>query len=207
MINPILNKKKYSLAGIIKLSFYYIYTKLILPNARLVRFPIDIRGKRYIEFGNNFTAGYYCRLEAYPDGENKSIKIGKNVQINDFVHISAHESVTIADNVLIASKVMISDITHGSYKGNSFDSDPMVGPQERKIFSSPVFISENAWIGEFVSILPGVKIGKSAIIGSNSVVTKNIPDYCIAVGNPARVIKKYNFDTGRWEKLSNEGIK
>jgi lipopolysaccharide O-acetyltransferase len=193
--------KRYSLSEIVKLGFYVIYTKLVIRHARLVRFPIDIRGKTNIEFGKGFTAGYHCRLETYSPGKLKILQIGKNVQINDFVHITATESVIIEDNVLIASKVYISDTLHGSYKGNEYDSDPHIPPEKRKLSSSPVYIGENAWIGEFVSVLPGVKIGKSAIVGSNSVVTKNIPDYCIAAGNPARVIKIYNFETARWEKV------
>jgi protein CpsI len=49
--------------------------------------------------------------------------------------------------------------------------------------------------------LPGTVIGKNSIIGANSVVSKNIPENCIAVGNPAKVIKKYNFETKKWEKI------
>ncbi|GHT88853.1 putative lipopolysaccharide biosynthesis O-acetyl transferase WbbJ [Spirochaetia bacterium] len=193
---------KYSLNETIKLICYLLYTKAVVPHARLIRYPIDIRGKRCIEFGRNFTAGYHCRLDvAYPQN-TKKIYIGKNVQINDFVHIVAAKSVVIGDNVLIASKVFISDVLHGSYKGNEFDSDPLIPPIKRFLSALPVFIAENVWIGEFVSVLPGVKIGKSSIIGSNSVVTKNIPDFSIAVGNPARVIKKYNFNTKRWETIS-----
>jgi lipopolysaccharide O-acetyltransferase len=191
--------KKYSKNEIIKLIFFIIYTKLILPNARLIRYPIDIRGKKNIEFGKYFTAGYYCRLETYAEQKEKVLIIGKNVQINDFVHIAAKQSVVIGDNVLIASKVFISDVSHGSYKGDSFDSDPMLDPQKRELISSPVFIAENVWIGESVSILPGVRIGESSIIGANSVVTKSIPGYSIAVGNPARVIKRYDFNTQHWE--------
>jgi lipopolysaccharide O-acetyltransferase len=195
---------KYSLIEILKLINFVLYTKLILPNARLIRYPIDIRGKKNIEFGKNFTAGYHCRLETYAINKNKVLIIGKNVQINDFVHITAKESVIISDNVLIASKVFISDTSHGSYKGGDADSDPRMAPKERKLISSPVFIGENVWIGEFVSILPGVRIGKSSIVGANSVVTKNIPDYCVAVGNPAKLIKKYNFETKHWEKIINK---
>ena len=73
---------------------------------------------------------------------------------------------------------------------------------ERKYRTRPVFIEDNVWIGESVSVLPGVRIGKNSIIGANSVVTKNIPENSIAVGNPARVIKKYNFETSFWEKIS-----
>jgi lipopolysaccharide O-acetyltransferase len=192
---------KYSIYEILKLTFNILYTKLIISNARLIRFPIDIRGKRNIDFGKHLTTGYHCRLETYSSCNRKILQIGKGVQINDFVHITAIESVIIGDNVLIASKVFISDSLHGSYKGNELDSDPQIPPEKRCLSSSPVFIDENVWIGESVSILPGVRIGKSAIIGSNSVVTKNIPEYCIAAGNPAKIIKRYNFNTNHWEKI------
>jgi acetyltransferase-like isoleucine patch superfamily enzyme len=193
--------KKYSKMEILKLLVFFCYTKLVIPNARLVRYPIDIRGRKNIKFGKNLTAGYHCRIEAHSNNREKVLILGKNIQINDFVHIAAKKKVVIGDSVLIASKVFISDISHGSYKGDEFDSDPLVVPKERKLYSLPVFIDENVWIGESVSVLPGVKIGESSIIGSNSVVTKDIPDYCIAVGNPAKVIKKYNFNTKCWEKI------
>jgi lipopolysaccharide O-acetyltransferase len=195
---------RYSIYETLKLIFNVLYTKLIIPNARLIRFPIDIRGKKNIVFGKHLTTGYYCRLETYsiiPSPTPPHLHIGKCVQINDFVHITATKSVIIGDNVLIASKVFISDSLHGSYKGDELDSYPLIPPQKRYLSSSPVFIDENVWIGESVSILPGVRIGKGVIIGSNSVVTKNIPDYCIAAGNPARIIKRYNFNTNHWEKI------
>jgi lipopolysaccharide O-acetyltransferase len=195
---------KYSLIEIIKLSFFILYTKVTLPNARLIRYPIDIRGRKNIQFGNNLTIGHHCRIETHCADTRKVLIIGNNTQINDFVHIAAKEEVFIGDNVLIASKVFISDISHGSYKGNDFDSDPMIEPQKRELASSPIHIEESVWIGELVSILPGVIVGKSAIIGANSVVTKDIPAYCIAAGNPATIIKKYNFDTKRWEREKNE---
>ena len=62
-----------------------------------------------------------------------------------------------------------------------------------------VYIGNGCWIGEQVCILSGVSIGEKCIIGAGSVVTKSIPDYCIAAGNPAKVLKKYNFETKRWE--------
>ena len=67
-------------------------------------------------------------------------------------------------------------------------------------FKSKVFIGDNSWIGENVSII-GASIGKNCIIGANSVVTNNIPDYSIAVGSQAKIIKKYNFNTNKWIKL------
>ncbi|WP_278020425.1 hypothetical protein [Flavobacterium ginsengisoli] len=128
------------------------------------------------------------------------MKIGKNVQINDFVHITAVENVLIEDNVLIASKVYISDSSHGSYKGDENDSNPNLIPKDRLLVSKPITIKENVWLGEFVSVLPGVTIGKGTIVGANSVVSKSLPEYVIAVGIPAKPIKKFNFQSQKWEK-------
>ena len=129
------------------------------------------------------------------------IRIGSDVAINDYVHIGAVESVSIGDRVLIASKVFISDHDHGSYGKNGVHSDPRIPPGERPLSAAPVVIEDDVWIGEFVSVLAGVRIGKGAIIGTMSTVTKDIPPYCIAVGSPARVIKKFNFADGTWERI------
>ena len=178
-----------------------IRTKLMFSEARLIRFPIDIRGKKHISIGQGFTAGTGCRIEAYPiAGKIGSLSIGKNVQINDYVHITAIDSVIIEDNVLIASKVYISDCLHGSYTGEQ-QSKPETIVKDRKLSHKPVVIKENVWIGDNVAILPGVIVGRNSIIGANSVVSKSIPDNAIAVGAPAKVIKRYNVVTERWEKV------
>ena len=196
--------KQYGILGLIRLIFELFRTKLLFLNARIIRFPIDIRGKNFINVGKGLTTGRYCRIEAYPqNGKNVVITFGKNVQINDFVHITAMENVFIGNNVLLASKIYISDCSHGSYVGDENDSSPDTIAFKRKYMTCAVRIEDNVWIGESVSILPGVTVGKNAIIGANSVVTKNIPANCIAVGNPARVIKKYNFELKIWEKRTD----
>jgi len=193
---------QYGVLGFFRLIIDVVRTKFLFNNARIVRFPIDIRGKRFMKVSDGLTTGRYCRIEAYPlDERSVVITFGKNVQINDFVHITAMENVYIGNNVLLASKIYISDCSHGSYDGNEQDSSPNTFPIDRNYKTSPVIILDNVWIGESVSILPGVTIGENAIIGANSVVTKNIPANSIAVGNPARLIKKYNFDTKIWEKI------
>ena len=194
--------KLYGFFGFLRLSISYIYTKLFFSKARLIRLPFDIRNRRYITIGKGFTSGFSCRIEAFPlDKSNKNcIKIGANVQINDYVHIGAVESIIIEDNVLMASKIYISDHNHGGYDINH-SSAPDSDPIKRLQVSKPVKIKKNVWIGESVCILPGVTIGKGSIIGALSVVTKDIPDYTIAVGSPAKPIKKYNFTSKVWEKI------
>jgi len=189
------------------LFFSLVYSKLRIPSARLCRFPIDIRGKKFIDFGSGLTTGYHCRLEAYPmnNRKDKILVFNKNIQINDFVHIAAREKVEIDNDVLIASKVFITDICHGLYNGEN-PSLPDTPPKDRELITKPVFIGKNVWIGEFVSILPGVIIGAGSVIGANSVVTKSIPANSIVVGNPARIIRQFNFETKRWEKYNAHGI-
>jgi len=194
--------KRYSIYQLIALFFNVVRTKFLFKNARIIRFPIDVRGKRFISIKKGFTTGVGCRLEAYPTKKDIVLFVGENVQINDYVHITAMQNVSIGNNVLMASKIYISDCTHGSYKGDENDSNPKSIPSERTLFSSPVKIKNNVWLGESVSVLPGVTIGEGTIVGANSVVSKSLPDNVIAVGSPARPIKKYNFESQKWEKYN-----
>ena len=190
----------YGFYGLLKLCLYKISTIIFFSNSRLIRLPLIVRGKRYIDFGSKLTTGVGCRLEAYNNKKSKkSLIFGKNIQLNDYVHITAMNKVVIGDNVLMASKIYISDCSHGFYNGEEFDSSPDQHPIDRRYKISDVIIGDNVWLGEFVSVMPGVKIGKGAIIGSNSVVTKNIPANTIAVGSPAKVIKIYDFKTKKWK--------
>ena len=193
----------YGIEGVVKMSWNLAKTKLLYPNARIIRFPIDIRNKKNINLGRNLTTGIGCRIECFPinDAGEVVLKFGENVQMNDYVHITAAKSVEIGDNVLMASKIYISDCSHGSYLGDSNDSNPFTSPIARPLSVKPVKIENNVWLGEFVSVLPGVTIGQGTIVGANSVVSKSLPPNVIAVGSPAKPIKKFNFETNQWERI------
>lgn len=190
-------KNSYSTLGYLRLFVFLIRTKLLSFNARLIRFPIEIRGRKYIDFGANLTTGVGCRFEAFSKNPTKRIIFGCNVQVNDYVHISAMERISIGNNVLMASHIYISDNSHGFYKGEH-QSSPNEAPILRSYYVAPVEIGDNVWIGEVVIVMPGVTIGKGCIIGANSVVTKSISSYCMAVGQPAKVIKKFDFSINKW---------
>jgi acetyltransferase-like isoleucine patch superfamily enzyme len=100
----------------------------------------------------------------------------------------------IGKNVIIADKVYISDNLHSFEDINK----PIIAQPLKHM---PVTIEDEVWLGENVCVLPGVTIGKHSVIGANSVVTKSIPPYSVAVGSPAKVIKKFNHDTQQWEKI------
>lgn len=164
-----------------------------------------ILGLNHISIGPSFRAGIHLRLEAISrygaQTFSPRIVIKENVEVNDFVHIGATTYVEIGSNVLIASKVYISDHNHGAYSGQE-QSDPETPPSKRPIDSGrSVIIGDNVWIGEFVSVLPGVTIGRGSIIAANSVVTRDIPPHCIAVGAPALVVKRYDPASKRWEAV------
>ncbi|ALU14146.1 hexapeptide repeat-containing acetyltransferase [Eubacterium limosum] len=196
-------KNKYSNGEKAKNIYSLLWTKIFYKEARLIRQPIYIRGKSGIYLGKGFTSGYRCRLETFNnDKEEKKykIKIDDNVKIGDDVHIAAGQKIKIGKNTLIASKVFVSDVSHGIYSDYCKHSNPTVAPDTRHLYFDEVSIGENVWIGENVCVLPGVTIGNGCIIGANAVVTKSIPDFSIAVGIPAKVIKKYSFSDKRWIK-------
>lgn len=193
----------YGLIGTASLALDLICTRLFYPGCRLMRRPHYIRGRRWIALGPGFTCGRGLRMDAFgtPASNGPLIHVGTQVAVNDYVHIAAVASVTIGDRVLIASKVFISDHDHGCYGKGGIHSSPRTPPGDRDLSATPIVIEDDVWLGEFVSVLPGVRIGKGSIIGTMSTVTRDIPPYSIAVGSPARVIKQYSFENNRWERV------
>jgi acetyltransferase-like isoleucine patch superfamily enzyme len=194
---------RYGVWGIIYLTFCKIISIFIFSNARLIRLPTDIRNKRYMKIGHGFTLGRNCRIEVESShwksgGEKICLVIGKNVRINDYCHITSGESVVIEDDVLIASRVYISDLSHGAYGRGAVHNSPLIPPNDRPFISYPVHIQRYVWLGEGVCVLPGVTIGEGTVVGANSVVSRSLPSYAIAVGIPAKVIKKFDFIINQW---------
>jgi len=119
--------------------------------------------------------------------------IGAGTHIGPHCHISGTKNkIIIGKNVLLAPRVYIST-TNRRYDDVS---KPVI--DQGYVSKGDVTIEDGSWIGIGACILSGVKIGKNSIIGANSVVTRDIPPYSIAVGNPARVIRKYNFNEKKW---------
>ena len=106
----------------------------------------------------------------------KNITIGKGCTIMDGVVMMGAGGITIEDNVLIGAQAKLISNNHDIY-------------DRAVLVVKPVLIKEGAWVGAGACVLPGVTVGKYAIVGANSVVTKDIPDYAVAVGSPAKVIK------------------
>lgn len=162
--------------------------------------PLRIDGPSNIDIGKNVFIEYKTWLAALPLTAEKSccLKIGNHCSIGHFNHIYCTKSIVIEDYVLTADKVYISDNLHG-YEDISL---PIL--KQPIIQNNTVTIGEGSWLGEHVCVM-GANIGKHCVIGANSVVTKDIPAYSIAVGSPARVIKRYDFERNAWLETDLKG--
>ena len=98
---------------------------------------------------------------------------------------------TIGHNVILAQHVVLSGLNHG-YK------DIKIPIQLQEVSKSLITIKDDCWIGANVVIIAGVTIGRHSVVAAGAVVTKDIPEYSVAVGNPARVIKSYDFELNDW---------
>jgi acetyltransferase-like isoleucine patch superfamily enzyme len=153
----------------------------------------NIVGTQYISIGDGTILGKNIVLTArkafVEDIFTPEILIGNGCSIGDDAHITAVNKIIIGNNVLTGKKILITDNSHGESTIENMD----VAPAKRSLYSKgPVIIGNNVWIGEKVSIMPGVSIGESCIIAANSVVTKDIPSFCVVGGIPAKIIKKLN---------------
>lgn len=159
--------------------------------------------KMKLKIGDNTTILSNVRLAVYGSGSKANITIGNNCYIGFCFSAlaSVEANIEIGDNVLFASNVLVTNENHGI---NPESTTPYM---DQKLSAQDVKIGNGCWIGEKVSILSGVTIGEKCIIGAGSIVTKSIPSYSIAVGNPARIIKQYNFYTKRWERYYGEDEK
>ena len=144
---------------------------------------------------NKFSIGQDSTIEDFSTINNG---VG-NIIIGDRTRIGIGNvligPVTVGSDVMFAQNVILSGLNHGF-------EDISIPPSNQPITTSPIVIEDEVWIGANATITAGVTIGKHSVIGSGSVVTKNVPPYSVAVGNPARVIKKYNSENKSWDKIS-----
>lgn len=155
---------------------------------------IQINGYKNIEIGENVYIAPYAWISA----TNGEVVIENSTLIGRFAHIYSTNKIHIKRNVLIAERVYISDNQH-TY--SDVDIPIMSQPVKQ---CKPVIIKDGAWIGENVCII-GATVGRNSVIGANSVVIHDIPDYCVAVGTPARIIKRYCFTSSEWKKTDSNG--
>lgn len=173
------------------LSFYYGFNKKVIFGKN-----VRIANPQYIETGSNVILDDGCELCVLQTIAHivPHLKIGNNVLIGKGCRIGCDNSIVIGDNVLFAPNVHISDRNH-SY------SDINIPISKQPVSThGPVIIKEETWLGYGCQIMSGVTIGKHCVIAAGAIVVKDVPDYCIVGGNPARILKRYDKETGIWVK-------
>lgn len=150
----------------------------------------SVTGGEHIEIGDNCYFDRGVQISAWSDYEGQKfmpeIHVGDNCGIGANSHITAINCIKIGNNVRLGKNIIITDNAHGASDRKLLD----INPHDRPLFSKgPVIIEDNVWIGEKASIMPGVRIGRGAIIGANSVVTRDVAPYSIVAGIPAKLIK------------------
>lgn len=160
--------------------------------------------------GSGSTIRWNTRMDVLPFNQ---FQLGNNSTIEDFSTINngvgdviiGNNSligmgntiigpIQIGNNVIFAQNIVASALNH-EYR------DPDQPIQAQPILKAPIIVEDDCWIAANAVITAGVKIGKHCVVAAGAVVTKDIPAYSIAVGNPAKVIKKYNFETKDWERV------
>lgn len=163
-----------------KIQGWYRYTSFV---DGLSQYGENIEVKGKVNLWNDYTSikdwvNIYPGVTLWGPGE---IKIGSHVEVGINTTIYASKSVIIKDNVSIAAGCYIIDSNHGIKKGKLIR-------EQVSICKGPVIIEEDVWIGAGAKVLSGVHIGRGAVVGAQSVVNEDIPEYAIAVGVPAKIV-------------------
>lgn len=146
---------------------------------------------------NDFQLGDNATIEDFTTVNNGvgSVIIGNNARVG--LGNTLIGPVTIKDDVRLAQNVVLSGLNH-----NYEDISKPIHAQG--VSTATIVVNESTWIGANVTVVAGVEIGKHCVIAGGSVVTKNVPDFSVVVGNPARVIKQFNHHTGQWESIKKK---
>ena len=162
--------------------------------------------------GKHSSIRYRTRMDILPF---KKFSIGNNSTIEDFATVNNGVGdvfigdrtriglgctiigpVKIGNDIMLAQNIVLSGLNH-SYE------DLSLPISTQGITTSLIEVDDETWIGANSVIVAGIKIGKHCVIAGGSVVTKNVPDYSIVGGNPARILKQYNSETTKWEKINS----
>ena len=163
---------------------------------------ISINNNEYISIGKNVRIKDFCRIDCIDKWHEEkyypNLDIGNGVIINDFFTAFITDNCKIGDNCIFANRCTIVTENHG------MNPEEKLPYHAQNLINGPVTIGKNCWISTEVIFLPNSSIGNNVIVAAHSVVNKKFPSNVIIGGVPAKIIKKYNFETHKWEKVKND---
>jgi acetyltransferase-like isoleucine patch superfamily enzyme len=186
----------------LKTRIYYRLMFKALGHGSVIYRPMLICNADCIEIADRVSIWDGVRLEAVRDPHGRrtpSLTIGSNTNIEQDVHIVCHNRIIIGKDVSITGRCAIVDITHPYQDINAGKIGDLIADDD-----SIVEIGDGAFLGYGAVILPNVRVGKRAVIGANSVVTHDVPDFSVAAGQPAKVIRVYSQKLQQWVKPASE---
>lgn len=153
---------------------------------------VKIEHPEYVLLGDRVYLNDYCWLSVLTENRETGkptlmlrpeLRIGDGCYIGRFGTLACMNQITLGRNVMISDRVFIGDAAHGFFRSDLPIRDQYLSSK------GPVLIGDGTWIGIGVSIMANVKIGRNCVIGAGSVVTNDIPDFCVAVGVPAKIVR------------------
>lgn len=159
---------------------------------------VTIQNPQCLFFGNDVGIGkntYFVPVVKHQNNTyTPKITVGDGTWIGIRNSFAAIHGITIGKNVLFAGYVHVTDHSHG------YDDINLPISKQPLISKGQIVIDDECWLGFSCEILSGVHIGRHSIVAARAVVTKDVPPYSIVAGNPARIVKQYNFKTNEWER-------
>ena len=201
---PVSRKFQYLQNGYFKIKGMILYRVIFkdFGNRSILRRPLFISYES-VMIGDNVFIWDDARIETVERHADKkysaTIRLGNGVTIEQRCHITAASDMVIGDGVTILFDVMITDIDH-EYENVA------VSVRVQKISVKNTSIGENCFIGSGAKILAGTVLGRHCIVGANAVVRGEFQDYCVIVGSPAVIIKRFNSETQTWDRTDSQGL-
>jgi acetyltransferase-like isoleucine patch superfamily enzyme len=165
----------------------------------LIFSPLNIANPEHISIGKHVHIGHSARIEAFT-GWHGGQQFSPELEIQDGVSIGQNFTVGCANKVVIGRNTVISFDVFITDNDHAYEQIG-VPVMEQPLIVQKTIIGENCFIASGVKILAGTVLGKQCIVGSNSVVRGEFPDYCVIVGAPARMVKRYSAQSGCWERV------
>lgn len=197
-------KKLFKIFKFITISYlrgvgYGLFVKgmALYPPSRIMK-GFKHKGLKYLSSGSFFIDDHaeIC-IRKLKNGPVPKMILKDGVFIGRYNILSCTNEIVLEENVLLAPFVFLIDNTH-NYQ------NPNIPIRAQGISSpGPIRIKQGTWLGAFVQVLGGVTIGRNCVIASGSIVNKDIPDYSIAAGTPAKVIKRYDFELKEWVRVDS----